>query len=112
MQLKAKLKSLSGAVSLSLCYNESHGDRGTFLAWHLLHMTLKRKINVQVHVAKISTSFMYFSEEICSFQAITDEDVYPQSCTSEFPVLSHLHEKLQMKILTPFFELQRASCLQ
>lgn len=64
------------------------------MAWHLFHMTLKRKINVQLNVAKISTSFVYFSEEICSFQAISDEDVYAKSCTSELPVLLHLHEKL------------------
>lgn len=72
----------------------NHVTRGTFLAWHLFHVTLKRKINVQLNVAKISTSFVYFSEEICSFQAISDEDVYPKSCTSELPVLLHLCEKL------------------
>jgi len=57
-------------------------------------MTLKRKINMQLNVAEISTSFLYFSEETCSFQAISDEDLYTKSCISELPVLSHLHEKM------------------
>ena len=94
MQLKAKLKSLSGAVNVSLCYNESHDNRGTFLAWCLFHMTLKRKIDVQLNVEKNSTGFVYFGEEICSFQATGGEDVYPKSCTSELLVLLHLREKL------------------
>lgn len=48
---------------------------------------------------------------------MSDKDVYSKSCNSQLPVLLHLREKLlqlteKMKIITPFFEFQRASCLQ
>lgn len=86
----------------------THDGRETVLAWNIFHMTLKRKINVWLSMAKFLTSFVYFSEEICSFQAMSEKDIYSKSCTSELPVLLHLHKNLlqlteKMTILTSFF---------
>lgn len=72
----------------------THDDRETFLAWNTFHMTLKRKLNVWLSMVKFLTSFAYFSEEICSFQAMSEKDIYDKSCTSVLPVLLHLCKKL------------------
>lgn len=95
-------------MNVSQCYDGSHDDRETFFAWNIFHMKLRRKLNVWLSMAKFLTSFVYFSEEICSFQAISEKDIYSKSCISEIPVLLHLHKNLlqlteKMAILTPFF---------
>lgn len=80
MQLKAKLRSSSGDVNVrnvSQCYDDSHNDREMVLAWNIFHMTLKRKIHEWLSTAKFLTSFVYFSEGICLFQAMND--IYSKS---------------------------------
>lgn len=99
MQLKAKPKSLSGAVEAGLYYREARDERGTFLVGLLFHNTEKSMCSLMWQKKKKkSTSFAFFSEEICSIQAINDENVYSKSCTSVIPCsykLLHWQTKLK-----------------
>jgi len=61
MQLKAKPKSLSGAVEAGLYYREARDERGTFLVGLLFHNTEKSMCSLMWQKKKKSQQALHFS---------------------------------------------------